>query len=185
MKLMVSFVALLLTIVAFFYWIIADFGENTTTEGLQESIQTAVVANRDQSARVENGLYLLDRQGYEKGFKATLAASRGANIKDITDSQILFTYLMDPNGSKLNDIVYNYNGSKVANDYTKATSKFIAIKGARVLIDTNNNGSFTDKEDYVATVLIDNVKEGFNINGKGSIDGVSDGLPSPPSLFPR
>lgn len=174
-KLMVSIVLILITIIGLFYWIAADFGENSTTEGLQESLQTAVTANRDQSARAEKGLYLLDRQGYEKGFLSTLGSQQGMSV-DLKKENIMFTYLIDPKGSTLNDKVVKLDGTKVTNDYTKVTSRYIAIKGARVLIDANKNGVFTDAEDFVATVLVDTIDDGFDINGKGSIDGLSDGI---------
>lgn len=132
-----------------------DFGSNTSTEALQESIQTAVLANRDQSARIDRGIYVLDRKSYETGLKNSLIKTKGAGFSDLKESNIMFTYLIDSKGPTLNSKIVGKDGRPKANDYTDPNSDYIAIKGARVLVDANQNGRYTDVEDYVATVIVD------------------------------
>lgn len=130
--------------------------DNQSTKALQETIQTTASANRDDSSRVMRGVFVLDRKPFESSFVSTLANSRGLGFRKITKSNIKFTYLVDKsNGKDLNGKLVDKNGNKVANDYTKPTADYVAVKGVRVLIDDDKNGSYTDKADYVATVYID------------------------------
>lgn len=133
-----------------------ETSDNQSTKALQETLQTSVSANRDDSSRVVRGVYVLDRKPFESSFESALATSRGLGFKDLKKGSIKYTYLLDKSAADLmNNKLVDKNGNKLGNDYAKASSPYIAVKGVRVLIDNNNNGTFTDKDDYVATIYVD------------------------------
>lgn len=154
-KLIIGIMTIFAVILGFWYFFLRDLTENQSVEGLQEALQTAVLANRDQSARIDRGIFVLDKQTFEEGFKSTLLHSKDLGFTNLKAKNIQFTYLIDPEGKTLNSKIKNKNGTTITNDYTNPKSKYIAIKGVRVLIDANNNGVFTDKDDFVATVIVD------------------------------
>lgn len=64
--------------------------------GMTEMIRTTVINNRDDSARVQRGTFILDKDNFETDFKELFA--RGRNLSSSDDVDYDFEYLKD--GSK-------------------------------------------------------------------------------------
>lgn len=149
-------VAVVIAIGIFLVWFTGrDNQDQQATHSIQENVQSAVEASRMQASRVKRGTYIIDRQNFENNIRTGLATTSGGGLSTLKDKNVKFAYLIDSSATDLNDKVTNNKGEKKTQDLTNPSSQYIAIKGVRVLIDKNNDGIFTGKQDIVATLAVD------------------------------
>lgn len=127
----IIFVAL---IVVFMGVVLLFYGKEGVTvdsnqAGMTELLRTTVINNRDDSARAERGVYILDVVSFEEDFESLFIDSRNLNSTDNVD--FTFDYLADKD-SPIEDT---------------ASSK--SIKAVRVSVLVN------DEVEYNATSIID------------------------------
>lgn len=97
-------------IAIFIYFGMGSYRVDSTESSLTEALKSSVVANADYSARIDNGEYLIDKDGFESDFKSRFEHLRnidrmGSNIK------YKFDYLDDSNGGvKAVKVKVNVNG---------------------------------------------------------------------------
>lgn len=132
-----------------------DNQDQQATHSIQENVQSAVEASRMQASRVKRGTYIIDRKNFENNVRNGLATTSGGGLQNLKNKNVKFAYLIDSSASELNNKVTDNKGEKKLQDLTDYSSQYIAIKGVRVLIDKNNDGNYTGKQDIVATLAVD------------------------------
>lgn len=89
---------ILLMFVGFFlilviaYYSLNGYTQDSSVKGMQETLRTTAIANRDESIRVEKGRFALIKSDFEKDFKEKFGKSKNLN-NEITDYK--FDYLTD------------------------------------------------------------------------------------------
>lgn len=127
------------------------------TMSIQQNLRSAVEENRANGARVKRQTYIINRKNFEQDFIDHLKDTKGSSYKNLNGKHVKFAYLTDSDASSLNGKYVNKNLSKENNDFTNPNADYVAIKGVRVLIDGNGNGSYTDKQDLTATLAVSTV----------------------------
>lgn len=148
-------VAILAIGIALFWFSSKDNQDQQGTQSIQENLQASVESNRMQASRTKRGVYIIDRVNFEKDVKNGLASTKGAGLTNLEDKDVKFAYLIDSSAKDLNDKMTDNKGVKISADLTDEKSKYVAVKGVRVLVDANGDGDFTSNKDVIGTLALD------------------------------
>lgn len=74
------------------YYSIYGYEQDSSVKSMQETLRTTAIANRDDSARVERGRFILIKDQFEKDFKQKF--NKGKNLNALT-TKYDFDYLTD------------------------------------------------------------------------------------------
>lgn len=74
------------------YYSINGYEQDSSVKSMQETLRTTAIANRDDSARVERGRFILIKDQFEKDFKQKF--NKGKNLNALT-TKYDFDYLTD------------------------------------------------------------------------------------------
>lgn len=89
---------ILLMFVGFFlilviaYYSLNGYTQDSSVKGMQETLRTTAIANRDDSIRVEKGRFALIKSDFEKDFKEKFGKSKNLNNEN---TDYTFDYLTD------------------------------------------------------------------------------------------
>ena len=89
---------ILLMFVGFFlilfisYYSVKGYIQDSSVKSMQETLRTTAIANRDDSARIERGRFILMKDSFEQDFKEKF--NRGKNLNNPT-TKYDFEYLTD------------------------------------------------------------------------------------------
>lgn len=75
---------------------VSNFQQDSAVTNINETLRTTVIANRDDSSRLHEGTFKIDKENFEKDFKKRLISNDQFNEK--ADS-LLFDYLENEDGS--------------------------------------------------------------------------------------
>lgn len=107
---------------------------NNNTETLEDSVRSALVANRDDSARVNSkSLYALDINNFEEQVKNTRLQELKSHHLGKSGAQYKFYYLLQ-NGDTYNTVDYKTKG-----EAGLSTNKPTLIKGVTVDVSVSAN----------------------------------------------
>lgn len=74
------------------YYSLNGYEQDSSVKSMQETLRTTAIANRDDSARVERGRFILIKDQFEKDFKQKF--NKGKNLNALT-TKYDFDYLTD------------------------------------------------------------------------------------------
>ncbi|MDZ5560758.1 MULTISPECIES: hypothetical protein [Bacillota] len=89
---------ILIMFVAFFlilfisYYSLNGYTQDSSVKSIQETLRTTAIANRDDSARVESGRFILIKNQFERDFKSKFNKSKNLNV---LTTNYDFDYLTD------------------------------------------------------------------------------------------
>lgn len=72
-----------------------QYSQDSTVKTMQETIRVTAISNRDDSARINKGSFVLNKEDFEKDFIQKYKSGKNVNVEP-TDFK--FDYLDNPNG---------------------------------------------------------------------------------------
>lgn len=83
----------LFLVVFIFYYSSQNYINNTNVKSIQDALRTTALSNRDDSARVNRGTFILKKENFQKDFKKVFDENHS-----LTNPKYTFDYLDDGNG---------------------------------------------------------------------------------------
>lgn len=83
----------LFLVVFIFYYSSQNYINNTNVKSMQDALRTTALSNRDDSARVNRGTFILKKGNFQKDFKKVFDENHS-----LTNPKYTFDYLDDGNG---------------------------------------------------------------------------------------
>lgn len=149
---------------------------NNNTETLEDSVRSALVANRDDSARVNSkSLYALDINDFEKQVKDTRLQELKSHHLGKSGAQYKFYYLLQ-NGNAYNTTDYKSKGSAEINSDKPTLIKGVTVDVSVSADDVKNNplGRGTAERELKANGNTRRFSVTYLIDGGKVIEGKND-----------
>lgn len=92
----IAFLGILMILITGYVYL-TNYKDDSTVQGLTESIRTTAIANVDNSSRIERGSVYLEKEEFESDLKKQV--KENINVKTEEELEIIFDYLDNADGS--------------------------------------------------------------------------------------